>query len=41
MAKAMIDSDEDLWHSSGEAFGSIVTTEDFKEAQLVLLNART
>ncbi|MBV1879741.1 MAG: enoyl-CoA hydratase/isomerase family protein [Pseudomonadales bacterium] len=39
-AKALTASDEELWKSSGKAFGEIVGTEDFKEGPLAFIEKR-
>jgi len=39
-ARAMIDSDDDLWRASGEAMRSLAGTEDYKEGPLAFIEKR-
>jgi len=39
-ARAMVDSDEDLWRASGKSFQSIVGTEDYKEGPKAFIEKR-
>ena len=39
-ARAMMDSDDDLWRASGEAMRSLAGTEDYKEGPLAFIEKR-
>ena len=39
-ARAMMDSDDDLWRASGEAMRSLASTEDYKEGPLAFIEKR-
>ncbi|MAM80463.1 MAG: enoyl-CoA hydratase [Gammaproteobacteria bacterium] len=39
-ARAMMDSDDDLWRASGEAMRSLASTEDYREGPLAFIEKR-